>query len=388
MDKSKRVAMLIFVGIAMMTVGKNIMNLGWYELAFWLMAVLLTFLCHQYIASPNIRIRNGILLWSLLFTGVFLVLWWGSGYIDGFGHSPNSRSPIGMLRNAGLYGGIIAAQEWTRAYLAKVDNRENHWAYIAAACAFFIYTISFDKVQIALKSWGSFFPYVGGTVLPGICGTIFLTWMAKKSNWLPSLAYRLAPEAVQWLLPVLPNSSWQTKMLLGAAFPIFSMMIMQQLILPGKRDRRKKWPGLRKHRAKPASLAGMIVSIALLFSFSLGLLPYKPMVIATGSMLPVIRPGDLVIIQETDTRSLQKGDIIAYKTQGYQIVHRVMTVLPSRGGNSYILKGDNNDAPDMNAISESQIVGKIVQVIPYVGLLSLTVRKTASPQSIPVQTGR
>ena len=386
MDTRMRMALILLAAINGMTVGKNIIYLGWYELVFWAMAAISTFFCRQSAVCTSRRVREGMLVYTLLLSGAYLVLWWVSGYADGFGYSPYSRSALGFAKNLGLFGGIIAAQEYTRAYILRCESSGKQWLTIIAACSFFVYSLNVKKLPAVFLDWGDLFQYIGGTVLPGVCMTVFLTWLSRTAGFLPALIFRLLPEAAQWLLPTLPKNSWQTTMMLGAAFTMFAMIIMQQLVhvnhhrKNAKKERRQK-------RANPIAGAGLLISVTLMFSFSLGLLPVRPMVIATGSMLPAIRPGDMVILKDTDARSLQVGDVIAYQTEGFQIVHRVMTILPSRQGNSYIMKGDNNDSPDVNAVQESQILGKVIQIIPYIGLLSLSVRKVESPQSVPVETG-
>ncbi len=384
---SMKTALIVLAAINVMTVGKYIIPLGWYELAFWLIVSIPAFLhCRSAIIASR-KIREGTLIYVSLLAGVYLVLWWISGYADGFGYSPYSHSVFSIMKNIVLFGGIIAAQEYTRAYILRYDDSNKHWMTIVAAFSFFAYSLNFAKVQDAFSNWSTLFQCIGGTLLPGICTVVFLTWISKMAGFLPPLIFRLVPEAAQWLLPAYPKSGWQTNMMLGAAFTVFAMIAMQQ---SGFADRIRK--GRRKIRKKtrtnPYAWTGLLVFMALVFSFSLGLLPVRPMVIATGSMLPVIRPGDMVILQNTDAKTLKVGDVIAYQTHGYQIVHRIMTIQSSAKGNSYILKGDNNDSPDTSAVQESQIVGKVVQIIPYVGLLSLTVQKIDSSESVPVQTGR
>lgn len=386
MDTRMGVALILLAAISGLTVGKCIAYLGWYELAFWLMISILAFFFRRQVVHTNRRVREGLLIYTLLLAGAYLVLWWVSGYAEGFGYSPYSRSALGFVKNLGLFGGIIAAQEYTRAYLLRCDGSSKQWMAMAVAFSFFVYSLNLKKIPAAFSDWGELFQYIGGTVLPGVCITVFLTWLSRTAGFLPPLVFRLVPEAAQWLLPALPKSSWQTNMMLGAAFTVFAMIIMQQLVpaYHHQKSVKKRHP---QKRTSPMAWIGLMMTLSLMFSFSLGLLPVRPMVIATGSMLPVIRPGDMVILQDTDAKALHVGDVIAYQTEGYQIVHRVMTILPSRNGNSYIMKGDNNDSPDVNAVQESQVLGKVVQIIPYVGLLSLSVRKIDSPQSVPVETG-
>ena len=386
MDNQKRIALIVLAAINAIMVGKYITYLGWYELALWLLLSIPAFLYLRSAIPINRRVRDAMLIYTLLLTFAYLLLWWGSGYVDGFGHSPYSRSLLGIVKNIGLFGGIIAMQEYTRAYIVRCESSSKHWLTIVTTVSFFVYALNLNRLPTAFLNLSNLFRYIGGTLLPTICMAAFLTWLSKTAGFLPPLIFRLVPEAAQWLLPVLPKSSWQTTMMLGAAYTVFAMVILQQLVPVGQHNKRIK-RGYWKKRTNPVSWIGLLAAMALMFSFSLGLLPVRPMVIATGSMLPVIKPGDMVILQNTDARTLQEGDVIAYQKGKYQIVHRIMTVLPSNSGNSYIMKGDNNDDIDSNAVLESQIIGKVVQIIPYVGLLSLSVRKTDSPESVPVQTG-
>jgi signal peptidase len=110
-------------------------------------------------------------------------------------------------------------------------------------------------------------------------------------------------------------------------------------------------------------------------------------VVSSGSMIPTLNVGDLVIIQHNNINSssfnnLKVGDIIVFKSYGVTrtgqhltIVHRVAAIRMDIHSNRIIrTKGDANpisiplvDYPLM----EKNYIGKVVYVIPKVGIIPL-----------------
>ncbi len=66
---------------------------------------------------------------------------------------------------------------------------------------------------------------------------------------------------------------------------------------------------------------------------------YHVYYIATGSMEPVLNPGDLIITRQTATDALSPGDIILYSAGGRKICHRIVSIAAD---GSVITKGDAN----------------------------------------------
>ncbi len=93
----------------------------------------------------------------------------------------------------------------------------------------------------------------------------------------------------------------------------------------------------------------------------------------TSSMMPTIKPGSVVIVQKTGT--YQKGDIVTFKSDPISTTHRIFKIINRDGKDFLITKGDNNNAFDINQTPSEDIIGKVVFIIPYLGML-LTFLKT------------
>ncbi len=83
--------------------------------------------------------------------------------------------------------------------------------------------------------------------------------------------------------------------------------------------------------------------------------------VATGSMEPVISQNDIIVVKEQKDYDL--NDIVTFKSDNAYVTHRVI----SKSGNSYITKGDANNAKDVS-IKKDDIIGKVVHVIRQGGV--------------------
>lgn len=84
-------------------------------------------------------------------------------------------------------------------------------------------------------------------------------------------------------------------------------------------------------------------------------------------MEPSLPTGSLcVVTTRIDPGKIYKGDVIAFQTGSLEVAHRV--VAEREGG--YQTKGDNNDSPDPGIVRESQVIGKVLFHVPYIGYVA------------------
>ncbi|MCS7386087.1 MAG: signal peptidase I [Candidatus Methanomethylicota archaeon] len=108
-------------------------------------------------------------------------------------------------------------------------------------------------------------------------------------------------------------------------------------------------------------------------------------VVASGSMIPTLNVGDILIVRGVNPESLQVGDIIVFKPpspywRGMPWVHRIIDKKVRNDGLVFFrTKGDANQAPDPFWISAENVIGKVLLRIPYIGLISLTLKGWTIP---------
>jgi signal peptidase len=129
-----------------------------------------------------------------------------------------------------------------------------------------------------------------------------------------------------------------------------------------------------------------IVSVALVviivFGFWFGVraalnTPYPALAVASGSMLPTLNVGDLIVVQGTPPQQINAqymtGDIVVFRDPygpDKLIVHRAVRKELRDGLYWFYTHGDNNPTGE-EIFSEGFLVGKVVGRVPYVGNFSL-----------------
>ena len=83
---------------------------------------------------------------------------------------------------------------------------------------------------------------------------------------------------------------------------------------------------------------------------------YKSFVIVSGSMLPELQIGDIVVIKPVEEGTLKEGDIISFREGNSIVTHRIDHVIDS--GKRFITKGDANSSEDINPVTYDNIEGK------------------------------
>lgn len=108
---------------------------------------------------------------------------------------------------------------------------------------------------------------------------------------------------------------------------------------------------------------------------------YSLMCVVSGSMEPDIPVNSLVLVKETDTEEIRKGDVIAFYSRDPAIrdmivTHRVSEVISrdgtesiSRDGTEFRTKGDANRFEDEYTTGGEAVIGRVVFVSPGAGII-------------------
>ena len=101
---------------------------------------------------------------------------------------------------------------------------------------------------------------------------------------------------------------------------------------------------------------------------------YGAYVIVSGSMEPIIKVRDAVLIKRVPEEEIKVGDVITYESRdesfyGILITHRVTGIKEENGKKIFITKGDHNQTIDKLPVNGNQIYGKVIMRIPKIGYI-------------------
>lgn len=331
----------------------------------------------------SFRLNKRVIINALYLAALQLAALISTGFFMGFGKTPFSLAPIFILVNTAFFGTSIMAFEFARAYLIKSCSRKRIFlGLVLVSILFTIISFNFAAYTAALQG-ASFFEFFGGRWIPAFAINFAASYLALLGGPTSSLAYMLPLQAFQWLSPILPNPDWAVRGLVNTAIPALGLLFLNEGVRTGRLIRygliRKT--DLRKFPKKTSALPWVLVLIVAMTILWIptGLLGFKPSVVASNSMSPTLEIGDVVIVVPSDPSSIKVGDIVQYTRAGYgiSITHRVVSIEPS--GKAYIIttKGDANNVAD-DLISATGKIGKVVQVVPKIGLLTIYLRDFVS----------
>lgn len=113
-----------------------------------------------------------------------------------------------------------------------------------------------------------------------------------------------------------------------------------------------------------------LVGLLLVFSALSMTDVIKARIVLTGSMVPTINPGDILITLNPKYKVPKLGDVVAYEARTFAgapvgvFSHRIIAGNINDG---FVVKGDHNPSPDVQHPKIPDILGVGIFVIPYIG---------------------
>lgn len=313
--------------------------------------------------------------WAIILGIIHVAMLVLAGLVDGFGSSPYSHTILGILSNSWIVAPPLLAREIIRGYLINnsMGKKENTQWIVLVSMGFAVATIPFARF-LSLSNIEQTAQFIAQHLGPEFANSILASYLAYFGGPIASIIYLGIHHAFHWLSPILPNLRWITTAAIGILTPVFSLLAFQHLYAVETKR-------IKVHRDKESILGWMITSVfcITIIWFAVGVFPIYPSVVATGSMQPMIDPGDVIIIEKvTDMEGLEAlkvGDVIQFKQDNILITHRIEEVNVVDGVVNFTTKGDNNSESDRQPVKPEQVRGRIVKVVPKVGWPTLLLKQ-------------
>ncbi len=130
---------------------------------------------------------------------------------------------------------------------------------------------------------------------------------------------------------------------------------------------RKTWTRTALYGAGTISMLiiSMASSLSLWIAFPWAFLGWQPTLVTSGSMEPLVAPGDVVMLREVSAEELTPNSVVLYDMpETGRVLHRVLEQLPD---GTYRTGGDANAVPDSTPVALEDIEGAAVLAVPWVG---------------------
>jgi signal peptidase len=303
-----------------------------------------------------------------------------AGVLWTFGDSPIAGKLINYPKNLLYITTLLAGAEAARAYLFHV------WRQRSGRLAFAAVAILFFAVAMPAGQWTPFgtlqrsFDLVGGRWLPAIALSALCTWLVSYGGIGPSFGYRFALVAFEWFSPILPNLDWPVLLVIGVAVPFAATWLVRGIYADTAEGKQRK-PAVEKQEVESKRgwwfWTSWVLTLAIVAAgvlFFMGFMGFKMVIVDGMSMEPAYSRGDVAIVREdVDPVSLAEDDVIVYLRGSLPVVHRIISIEEGADGRVFTTQGDNMDAPDP-PVTEDQVQGKVVFLVPGVGYLNLWLR--------------
>lgn len=353
----------------------NFESIDYIKPLLWIGFALLIWKIPRIRFSGKLKHKNNITGWAVIFGLINIMVLIFAGFFFGFGKSPYNQTLVGILINIYTVGTKLIGKETARNYLVNSLTKEEKYS-VFIPITLFMTLLNFPVMSfIKQKGLEAMVKYVAQYIAPDLCQNLLATYMSFLAGCIPSLLYMSILQAFNWLSPVLPDLNWITASFIGILCPVFSLTAMQSIYF-------KETKIFKKREEKKQKSFGWVVTCVIsifMVWFAVGVFPIYPSVIATGSMEPMIMPGDMIlvskILKEDEVNELKEGDIIQFKRGDILISHRIIKIIEEDKVKSFMTKGDNNSSVDSELVKAESLKGKISYIVPKIGWLTLLVKQ-------------
>lgn len=292
---------------------------------------------------------------------VYILIYFLSGLFFTYGKNPYSIGIKGTIYNLYSVGLVILCREYIRYKLINnIPKKDMKIGFVLIVAVFSIQDIVSSSIQMNF-SIQYIFKVIFSIVIPCIMKNCLYTYISQHSKYTISTFFEMILYFIQWIPPILPKTPWIFNTMIDVCIPF--VLLMHCIYYIETKDLRNIVK--EKRPVKPKGFGPMAIIVIVVVWFFIGIFPIKPMGIATGSMVPELKIGDLVFIKKCGKDQIGVNDILEYKGEERTVVHRVIKKYEDGGKTFFITKGDNNSDPDSEPVNEEQAEGKVIAKIRY-----------------------
>ena len=368
MIKSEKRLLIINISLILMfflsIFVKNIFNN--YIMGFFLGFVsLIIVILMGYEKEKNI-FKKKIVFFVIFYSIIFLIFYYLLGIFVGYSYTGYSHTIISLIKNIFPVMLVIVSGEYLR-YLISTKGVKNNIIFITTIIMFVLIDIVLNLRFYDINKFNKFLELLTYIILPSVFKNIMLTSFTYKYGFVQNIIYRFIIELYIYIIPVVPAVGIYID---SIVFMIYPVLLRRNINYRFQEDEKKDFR--EKHTIKKIISIFLIMVTLIVIMLVSNLFRFWLAVVASGSMEPTIRIGDVVIVDKSykDRLSeLKVGDILVFRSNNNKIyTHRIIEIRKKKGKYKINTKGDRKEnAIDNWIVTNDNIVGVVKFKIKYIG---------------------
>ena len=348
----------------------------------WLTVATATYFLARSEGEHNLVLTRSY-LWVGLLVGSFqLAALIMAGLFMGFGNSPYASSIPGMMTNFAYVASMLVGMEFSRAYLVSALSKRGLVLVIGVVVVVYALLLIAPARYLTLSNPDETARFVGRFIVPNISESLLTTFLAYTGGPVAAIAYRGILMGFEWFSPILPDLPWASYFFLGTVPPMAGFIVVQGAFVAkqGSTETEQAEPregGMIMRVVATVATAALTTLLLAVILLNVGFLGFKSMVVISGSMSPTLNVGDIVITKSVDPEELAVGDVVRYRRNQVNIVHRILQVENNGGGIVLTTKGDANNTIDSPGPAPIDVIGRSVMRVPKLGWLTIVLSQRA-----------
>ena len=336
-----------------------------YNMILFLIIALVMFKIFFGFEKDRHRYVKDVIFEVVIFLLIYFILFYLLGIIIGFARTDNYFSFTGFKNFIIPLVLLFIFKEYLR-YMMLSKSEGSRLLNITTVILFIVLDISNAIYYNNFSNSYDGFIFVALSLLPAISSNIACSYITMKSGYKPVMLYLLVTNLYKYLLPIIPDPNEYILSIIDLMLPLLLAYRLYRFFQKDKDE----IPDRKYRKRQIGSLIPAVLIAIIAVYFTSGYFKYYAVAIASGSMVPNINKGDIVIVEKIDGKynELEVGQVIAFKYNEVIVVHRLINIIEDNGHYYFYTKGDANSDPDNYAIEENMIIGTVDLRIPYLGL--------------------
>ncbi len=307
------------------------------------------------------RYTNDVLFEVIVYLISFFLLYYLLGFIVGLARNQNYFTLYGIKAFIIPIITYCIIREFLRYnMLCKADG--NKLATIVVVAVFIAMDITNSLYFASFQTKYEILRFVALTLLPSVSKNISYSYISRKMGYKPVILFDLIFSLYPYTFPIIPNPNEYIVSIIYLIVPVIFALRLFKFF--EKKEDYYLPSNYYKKKLKGAIIPTIIV-LAMIYLYS-GYFRFYAIAIASGSMNPKIKKGDIVIVDRKQN-DFKKGQVIAYWKENVIVVHRIVKKVKLDDSYVYYTKGDANEHIDDFLIEENMIIGNVKNKISYIG---------------------